>query len=157
MGRYAQNTEVSSDRSRAEIEKTLTRYGASGFMYGWNGSAAVVAFEMQGRRVKFELPLPDRNSREFTHTETGRKRKSQEQIDKAYEQAVRQRWRALALVIKAKLEAVETGITEFDEEFLAHIVLPNGSTVGQFMLPQVENAYETGDMPPLLQATGGNR
>lgn len=66
--------------------------------------------------------------------------------------AERQRWRALALVIKAKLEAVEAGITEFEEEFLAHIVLPNGGTVGQFMLPQVATAYETGQMPPLLPA-----
>ncbi len=56
----------------------------------------------------------------------------------------------LALVIKAKLEAVETGITMFDEEFLAHIVLPNGNTVGQFMLPQVESTYNSGAMPPLL-------
>lgn len=31
-GRYATNTDVSSDRSRAEIESTLRRYGANGFM-----------------------------------------------------------------------------------------------------------------------------
>jgi hypothetical protein len=119
-------------------------------MYGWANDSAVVAFEMHGRRIKFVLPLPDRGSSEFTHTETGRLRKSLDQVERAYEQAVKQRWRALALVIKAKLEAVETGITEFDEEFLAHIVLPNGTTVGQFMLPHVATAYESGDMPPLL-------
>lgn len=27
--KYAANTEVSADRSRAEIEKTLTKYGAT--------------------------------------------------------------------------------------------------------------------------------
>lgn len=56
----------------------------------------------------------------------------------------------MALVIKAKLEAVEAGIAAFEEEFLAHIVLPNGSTVGQFMMPQIAAVYETGRMPPLL-------
>ena len=64
--------------------------------------------------------------------------------------ACRQTWRALALVVKAKLEAVDAGITVFEEEFLAHIVLPDGRTVGQFTLPQVESAYLTGKMPKLL-------
>lgn len=150
MGRYAEKTEVGSDRSRLEIEKTLSRYGASQFMYGWDSTSAVVAFQMNGRRIQFRLPLPDRRSPEFTHTDTGRVRKSPSQVEKAFEQAVRQRWRALALVIKAKLEAVEAGITEFDEEFLAHIVMPNGSTVGQHMLPHVAEAYNTGKMPALL-------
>lgn len=152
MGRFAENTSVSSGKSRAEIDRTLSRYGATGFMYGWSGTDAVIAFEMKGRRVKFILPLPDRGSREFTHTPTGKIRASK-QIEDAFEQAIRQRWRALALVIKAKLEAVEAGITEFEEEFLAHIVLPNGSSVGKFMIPQIEKAYKTGKMPPLLLGT----
>jgi hypothetical protein len=75
---------------------------------------------------------------------------------KAYEQAERQRWRALALVIKAKLEAVESGITEFEREFMAHIVLPGGGTVGDWMLPQIEQAYSSGQMPAMLpQMAGG--
>ena len=153
MTRYAEKTSVASGRSRAEIEKTLSRYGASGFMYGWQEDTAVVAFEMQARRVRFDLPMPDRRDPEFTRTPTGRSR-SRTQSEAAYDQAVRQRWRALALVIKAKLEAVESGITEFEEEFLAHIVLPGGQTVGHWMLPQVAHAYETGKMPQLLPGPG---
>jgi hypothetical protein len=71
-------------------------------------------------------------------------------VDAAWEQACRQRWRALALVVKAKLEAVECGISTFEEEFLAWMMLPDGSTVGDRMLPQLETAYRTGQMPPLL-------
>ena len=149
MSRYAEQTEVASDRSRMEIERTIARYGATGFMYGWTAGAAVIAFEMHERRVKFELPMPNRNAEEFTRTPSGRERK-ETQSAQAYEQAVRQRWRALALVIKAKLEAVETGITEFEEEFLAHIVLPNGQTVGGWMVPQIAAAYERRDMPAML-------
>lgn len=154
MGRYAENTQVPSDRSRADIERTLGRYGAAGFMYGWQGDRAVIAFELEGRRIRFDLPMPDRRSTEFTRTDTGRER-SPAQAEKAHEQAVRQRWRALHLVIKAKLEAVDSGITEFDEEFLAHIVLPSGDTVGRWMLPQVARSYESGQMPALLPAPGG--
>lgn len=146
---YAQQTQVSTDKSRAEIERTLQRYGADQFMYGWDACNALVGFRMLNRQVRFVLPLPDRNDAAFTQTDTGRVR-SETAAFKVWEQACRQRWRALALVIKAKLEAVESGIAIFDEEFLANIVLPDNSTVGQFMLPQVRSAYETGDMPPLL-------
>jgi hypothetical protein len=33
---------------------------------------------------------------------------------------------------------------------MAHIVLPNGGTVGEFMTPQIQRAYETGGMPELI-------
>jgi hypothetical protein len=150
MSRFAESTSVPSDRSRAEIEKTLTRYGASSFMYGTTNQRAIVAFEMMGRRIKFGLPMPSRKDDAIALTDKGRLRSAPQQ-EAAFAQAIRQRWRALALVIKAKLEAVECGITEFEEEFLSHIVLPNGSTVGQFMLPQVAQAYASGNMPPLLE------
>jgi hypothetical protein len=156
MPKYAEHTQVSSAQSRAEIEHTLSRYGATGFMYGWQADKALVGFQMRGKQIKFVLHLPDKNDREFTHTPSRGQRRSPEQQEAAYEQAVRQRWRALALVIKAKLEAVEAGITVFEDEFLAHIVLPDGRTVGEYMLPQIEESYSSGRMPALLpQLMGG--
>ena len=149
MSEYAANTKVTSEKSKAEIERTLTRYGADQFIYGWDGNSAIVGFRMEQRQVKFILPLPSRNGGEFTKTPTGKAR-SKQSADAAYEQAVRQKWRAMALVVKAKLEAVESGITTFDDEFMAHIVLPDGSTVGHFMRPQIETAYERGNMPLML-------
>lgn len=150
MSRYASTTEVSSSKSRQEIESTLERYGCSAFMYGWEGDNAAICFQASGRRIKFELPLPARDAPEFTHTVARKTKRTQEQVAAAYEQAVRQRWRALALVVKAKLEAVESGISAFDEEFMAHILLPDGRTVGQFMLPQIEASYSKGGMPAML-------
>lgn len=150
LAKFAENTSVSSSQSRAEIERTLVKYGAGGFMYGWQESKALVGFTMNGKQIKFVLMLPDKNDREFTHTPSRGQRRTVEQQEAAYEQAVRQRWRALALVIKAKLEAVEAGITIFEDEFLAHIVLPDGRTAGEYMVPQIEQAYATGRMPPML-------
>jgi hypothetical protein len=152
MSKYAESTSVSSEKSRMEIEKTLNRYGAGGFIYGWQGNSAVVAFEMSNRRIKFILPLPDKTSREITHTAGRGFKRSPEDAQNAWEQAGRQRWRALALAIKAKLEAVESGIATFEEEFMAHIVLPSGQTVGAWMAPQIESAYQNKKMPPLLEA-----
>lgn len=154
MSRYAQNTEVSSHKSREEIEKTLSRYGATQFIYGWDASKAVVGFSMCERQIKFLLPMPLRSDPEITHTPVQGRHRSPEQAEVAYEKAIKQRWRALSLVIKAKLEAVESGITEFEDEFMAHIVLPDGTTMGAWARPQIAQAYETGSMPPLLGYDG---
>ena len=153
MARYASKTTVSSEKSKQEIERTLTRYGAEEFLYGTRPDCAVVAFKMMGRNVRFMLPLPDRKSPEFTEYERGYSTylRTEEAAAKLYEQSIRQKWRALALVIKAKLEAVESEITDFEDEFLAHIVLPGGQTMGQIAKPQIKIAYETGEMPTLLE------
>jgi hypothetical protein len=154
MTRFAEKTEVSSTKSRDEIERTLTRYGATGFMYGWSDGKAVIAFAAKNRHIKFTLPMPDPKAREFTHTPARGNLRSDAERAAAYEQGVRQRWRALALVIKAKLEAVAAGITVFEDEFMAHIVLPGGETVGEWMRPQIAIAYDKGNMPPLLPYHG---
>lgn len=150
MTRYANNTDVSSERSRAEIERTLQRYGADRFGYTTSREAAVLGFTCNGWTVRFHLPMPDPNAHEFTHTPTRNKERTPAQAYEAWEQACRQKWRALALVVKAKLEAVESGITTFEDEFLAHIVLPNGQTVGEQAVPRIREAYATGGTVPLL-------
>ena len=157
MGTYAASTTVSAERSRNEIERTLARYGASSFMYGWEEQRAIIAFVIEGRRVKFQLPMPDRANREFTHTPSRGTRRTESQIEQAYEQAIRQRWRELVLVVKAKLAAVEAGIVTFDEEFGMHFLLPSGNTVAEEVLPAMVEAYRLGHMPTggLLQIGAG--
>lgn len=150
MTRYAERTAVTSERSRNEIEATLRRYGASSFAYGWDRDCAQIGFHLAGRAVRFNLPMPDRGADEFRYTPQRRIRRSPSEWEAAYDQAVRQRWRGLALVIKAKLEAVEAGITTLEEEFLAHIALPSGSTVGEWLRPQLDAAYSDNRMPALM-------
>lgn len=150
MTRYATNTDVSSERSRAEIERTLQRYGADRFAYMTERGIAVIAFEVHGLRIRFRLPMPDQMDAAFIMTPGGKRTRTAPQALAAWEQACRQKWRALNLVVKAKLEAVESGITTFEDEFLAHIVLPNGQTVGQQALPRVRESYASGTTLPLL-------
>ena len=147
MGKYAEKTSVSSELSRLEIEKTLIRYGADNFAYATSSGKALIGFTMYERQIKFVLPLPKKE--EFKLTPTGRERTENSQFE-AWEQACRQRWRALNLVIKAKLEAVECGISVFEDEFMANIVLPGGQTVSDFMTPQIEKAYISGTVPKML-------
>jgi hypothetical protein len=148
MPTYAAKTDVSKDRSIAEIERSIVRWGGDGFMYGWSGDAAQVAFRMKGRRIQFRLALPPQS--EFASTPARQVKRSQKDMLAAWDQACRQRWRALALVIKAKLEAIEAGITDFESEFLAQTLLPDGQTVAEYVGPQVDESYRTGRMPDVL-------
>lgn len=150
--RYAQDTSVSSYQSRADIEKALARYGAASFAYASQAKEARIMFELADRQMLFVLPLPDRGDSEFWLTPSTRRRRTDSAAEAAYEQAVRQRWRALALVIKAKLEAVASGITTVEDEFLAHIVIPGtgGVTVGEYTLPRIAQAYSSGRLPELM-------
>lgn len=129
---FATETSVPVERSQNEIRKTLSKYGATGFMFGESRGSAVVAFEMNSLRIKFVLPVPENptNKKEL--------------------QLERTRWRCLLLAIKAKLECAASGISTFEKEFLAHIVLPDGSVVSDKLVPQIQSTYQTGKMPPLL-------
>lgn len=150
MTRYAETTKVSSEASIMEIRRTLTRYGADAFMFAEDDIKAVISFKFRERFYKIPLPLPNRKDRGITHTPTRNQIRSPQAQEAAYEQAVRQRWRALALIIKAILEGVESGIPMFMQMLQAFILLPDGQTVGEWMEPQIERVYLEGKMPAFL-------
>jgi hypothetical protein len=150
MPTYAKDTTVPIDRSKAEIERTLTRYGAQEFMYGWQAGRAVIAFKVNDRKYRIDLPLPDRNDPQFYMTENGRRRTSKDAVYGAWEQATRQRWRALSLWIKAVLEASEAGIVTLEDALQTFVMLPNGRTIGEWLGPQIDEIYRTRQMPQLL-------
>lgn len=156
MRRYAENTIVSVEKSKAEIESLLTRYGATSFMSGMNQTEAVIAFEMTNRKIMFRLVLPNKNDEQFTLTPGRGRQRSTDVAYREWEQACRSRWRALALAIKAKLEAVAVGITTFEDEFMAHIVMPDGLTVGDHVKPKIIEAYDSGRVTPLLPGPRSN-
>lgn len=152
MSKYAAETQVPVDRSRIEIEHILQRFGADAFVYGWDQKKAMVQFRAEGKTVRFMLSIPIMGDVQFTPT--GQLR-SPSSARTALEKTTRANWRALLLIIKAKLVAVDAGIVTFEEEFLAQIMLPDGQTVGDWIVPQVERAYEVGEMPMALPI-GGN-
>ena len=135
--RYAQGTAVPIDRTRSEIEHLLERHGARSFVYGTANGQALLAFEMHDRRLRFLVPMPATNKSGSNES--------------AVKSETRRRYRALLLVLKAKLEAVASQIVTFDEEFLAHIVVEGNTTVGDRMVPALADAIASGGkLPPLL-------
>jgi hypothetical protein len=134
---YAKDTIVPVTKSRSEIEQLLERHKAKqyGTAVDYEKLTARVQFRLQDRIVRFTTTLPD--PKKFGRAER-------------IARAERQRWRALLLVIKAKLESVESSIETFEQAFLAQIVMPNDATVGELLDPIVAFAYKSGRMPKQL-------
>ena len=137
--RFAEATKVAVAQSRSEIERLLGKHKCSQFgtATDYLERKARVQFTAHDRIVRFTVSLPDPKA--FRRPE-------------AHAQEERRIWRSLLLVMKAKLEAVETGIATFEQEFLANIVMPNGRTVAELVLPQIAESYASGRMPLALGA-----
>lgn len=147
---YAEKTSVPVSKTKADIEELIQKYGADQFVSGFKDNKAVVGFSMSGRQIRFILTLPEKESQEFQYTPGRRQKRTREAALAAWEQACRSKWRALYLIIKAKLEAIEGEISTVEREFFYDIVLPDGQTVGEWMAPQIEEAYKTREMPKML-------
>jgi len=155
---YAENTAVPVERSRAEIERLLTQHKCTKFASGVDHEAhrATVQFTAHQRIVKFEITLPDPTDPKYKRIKNSYLYRNAAGVAKVVEQETRTRWRALLLVIKAKLEAIESGISTFEQEFLAHVLLPNQQTVAEFIGPTIDRIYETGRMPIARQLEAGD-
>lgn len=147
---YAQGTEVTVDRSQTELRQILKRYGADGLATAEMGSRAVVEFAAHDRRIRFTITLPTIDSPGMARNKAGARRTPAQRAS-AVNAEERRLWRALVMVVKAKLEAVESGIVEFQDEFLAQTVLPDNSTVGETVQPGIARAYVEGHVRPLLE------
>lgn len=119
MGLYAQKTTVPVEQSRNEIERTLERYGASAFGYMTDTVSTTLAFKVNDRAIRIVMPKPGDGTSEKNAREE------------------RRRWRALLLIIKAKLDAIASGIATFENEFLPYTVMATGQTVGEWASPQL--------------------
>ncbi|BDZ52718.1 hypothetical protein GCM10025867_49590 (plasmid) [Frondihabitans sucicola] len=150
---YAAETSVPVTKSRDDIEKLLVENGSEDIAFGNIRGFIVVAFSAHERQVRFTVPMPDVESPEITRTPSGAIRTSKAELTRVYDQAVRQRWRALFITIKSKFVSIDSHVASWEQEFGHAIVLPDGRTVMEATLPAIERAYATGTVPPLLGIT----
>lgn len=159
MTRFAAATKVAVEASQAEVARLLKKHGAITVATMQTETGAAIAFQIGIHRVRFELSVPtfvqiyDKACTEAPRGWIGggtewRKKWCQDQI----EQIERQRWRALLLVTKAKLELVADGASTIEREFMADLLLPNGQRVEEWLVPQLEKPSKK--MPPLLTGMG---
>lgn len=137
--RYAERTSVPVGKSKSDLETLLRRHGATQTFSGTDSEAGwlVLGFTLEGRQFRIRVS-------------TGAGLSNGSKQNAKQEQVERQSWRALLLLVKAKLEVVAMGQSSIESEFLANVLLPNGSTVGDDVLPKLVKAYESGKMPNLL-------
>jgi hypothetical protein len=79
-------------------------------------------FELADRLIRFRVPF-------LTDAEVKKRTGPRQDPKTVGEQWRRQRGRALLLVVKAKLESVESGIETVEQAFLANVVTTSGMTV----------------------------
>jgi len=151
MSKFAEDTSVSVEKTRAELETVLNKFGATSFGYLTEPGRAIIGFRFHDKNIRFFLPLPSPTENRFTEYKRGEwgslQRRTPDAARSLWEQACRSAWRALFNCVKFKLVAVDCKITSFEEEFLAHVVLPDGRTAGEMMIPQIDEAYKSGLMP----------
>jgi hypothetical protein len=149
--RYAADTEVPVEKSKRQVEALLKSHGAEAYHTGWDAARDVIEFAWCGKQIRFVLKRPTLAS--FAVSDRGFLRTTRQQ-QAAFEQAERQRWRALYLVVRAKLEAVEAGLAIFEEEFMAFIVVPGrNQTLGEVLVPRIEaGAFDLSRALPEAQA-----
>lgn len=131
--RFAERTSVPVGKSKAEIDDLLRRRGANQTLTGTDAESGslLLAFTLEHRQFRITATISGKGNAE---------------------QRERQAWRALLLLLKAKFEIVAMGQSSLEREFLANLVLPNGSTVGDDVMPKIAKAYDSGKMPNLLPA-----
>lgn len=149
---YAEGTSVSVATSKGDIDKLLTKFGATDRLIGEMRGHIVVAFVALDRQVRMLAPLPV--EADVRLTPTGKPRGTAE-LRRALEQATRARYRQLMLTIKAKFVAIDAGVTTFESEFGWHFVIDGDQrTIGEFLAPRIESGYSTDLLPPMLGITG---
>lgn len=124
--RFAEQTKVPIARSKAAVEQLLAKRQASEFGTYTDPKGSHVSFRVEGLFVRISVPMPDGDERE-----------------------ARRRWRSILLALKAKFDAVDSEISTLEQEFMAHIVVADGQTVGEHLLPRLAAALTAGKMPRL--------
>lgn len=145
---YAETTTVPVERSIGEIIGLVKKAGAIQVGQMEDQAGLAIVFRLADRAMRFTVSFP---SWEEMPQHNGRRQTlSKQDRQKLAEQRARQRARALLLVIKAKLESVESGVETFEEAFLANIVMADKLTVYERISAQIAQEYKSGAVGPLM-------
>jgi hypothetical protein len=145
---YAEKTEVAVEKSIAEIISMVKRSGAQRVMQYEEPESFTIQFELRERMVKFRVVLPtiDQMPRVNGNNVSLDARQRLDRLAQAH----RQKARALMLVIKAKLESVESKVESFEQAFLPNVVLADGKTVYERIKEPIAIEYQTAKPSMLL-------
>lgn len=126
MTRYAEGTTVPVERSRGEISGILATHGVERMGWQTGPEGDELLFELAGHRFRFQIVKP--TVREIfelfpNHRDTDAKLAAE----------WRRRWRANVLLLKAKLEFIDSGDTTIERELLPYMLTAGGQTIGELV------------------------
>ena len=134
MRRAYESTDVSPGRSQEAIRKTLAAHGIRQIQFTecWPEGLAIEFIRLAHNDGEIERVIrvrivgkPNADSLKWR----GRGKPPKGALDRRADTELRRVYRIIFHHLKTKLEAVAEGLVAFEEEFLPHIVLPNGATV----------------------------
>ncbi len=133
--RYAEGTQIPISRSHDAIHAELKRVGADqiGVMEG--ADRAYMVFKV--RDVLYRIT-----------TGPAKPKSRSTRSDPAVEQ--RRQWRAIVLLVKAKVVSITEGISTVEREFLSDAVMPDGSVLAEHSQRLIAGAYKDNGPPQLL-------
>lgn len=138
--RYATETTVSVSSSQAELRRLLSKYGVASFGFAEQPGGAMLAFQSGGHSHRVFMPIRSADNAAFAYA--GTRRRDAKGRKAAAAQEERARWRALVLLVKAKLEYAGILGQGVESAFAEYRVLPSGCTVQ-------EEITQTGVTPAL--------
>ena len=113
-------TTINWSRTQGQVQVLMEKYGVKSFRWtsGIMGNTLIVRFEFIYEKNGFpipcriEVPIPNENEKERSRL-----------------------MRVFFWYLKTKMETVEAGFREFEEEFLSYIVNKDGKTVYELVSP----------------------
>lgn len=102
-------------------------------MWGTEPGGDIVRFELENRQYQFRVARPTLEEVKARYLKEGGRWNlvydPQAKVDAEW----RRRWRALVLLLKAKLEFVEAGDTTLEQELMPALLAKNGQTLGELI------------------------
>ena len=126
-----EDTSVPVVRSQERIRSCLREAGARGVQFDedWTEGAPRLV-------VRFAWPHTGSDHVSIVRLEAEPLPPKSARVNEA--QRERQAWRGLAWYLESNLKAATFGLIPFEAIFLAHFEGPNGKTIGDQIIPQVE-------------------
>lgn len=140
-GTYAKGTTVPKERTAGEIIAQLRSSGAVQTMFFDGDGGMGIAWSAEDATYQIRVPKPAPKKDRYGKTEPASATAKEED----------RRWRAMFLYVKAKLVAIDEGLVEYRQAFMAEIVTGDGQTLYDTMKGQIAS----GKIPKSLPMPGG--
>lgn len=126
-----EGTDVAVSRSQEQIRKLLMTNGALGVAF-------VSQIEPYSEGFSAQVPIDGKTYQIRVVALVKVKSRPEQQ-----EQELRRVWRVLYYHLKSVYEAANSGVMEFRELMLPYVVVKDGRTIAQHLLPNLDKAIES--------------